>query len=121
MSGSIAYARRRTQSMAASAVDSAERRLNFYLWCLLAVTNVVDVLGTQRAFDLGIGELNPIVELFYGMFGMASVVLLKALFLTVLFFMIPYIRGWNRVLFVFACCVYLVLTVAHVAYLSPLL
>jgi hypothetical protein len=86
----------------------------------LTVTNIVDLLGTRRAFEIGVSELNPIVELFYESFGMISVALVKAVFLTLLFFLIPYIRGWNRVLFVFACCVYLALTFAHIWYLSPL-
>jgi len=121
MSEIIAYERCGTQAAAAGSATTAGRRLNFYLWWLLAVTNVVDVLGTQRAFEMGISELNPIVELFYAHFGMISVALVKALFLILLYFLVPYIRGWNRVLFIFACGVYLALTIAHIGYLSPLI
>lgn len=118
---SIAYERCGAQPAVAGRLAAAGKRLNFYLWLLLAVTNVVDVLGTRRAFDIGIHELNPLVEFFYARYGMVPIALAKAFFLALLYFLIPYIRGWNRALFVFACGVYLALTVTHVWYLSPLL
>jgi len=121
MDESIAYERSGAQAAIAAPRAAAGRRLNFYLWLLLAVTNVIDVLGTRRAFSIGIHELNPIVEFFYAQFGMIPIAFAKAVFLALLYFLIPHIRGWNRALFVFACCVYLVLTFAHVWYLSPLL
>jgi len=121
MDESIAYERSGPQAAIAAPRAAAGRRLNFYLWLLLAVTNVIDVLGTRRAFSIGIHELNPIVEFFYAQFGMIPIAFAKAVFLVLLYFLIPHIRGWNRALFVFACCVYLALTFAHVWYLSPLL
>jgi len=121
MDESIAYDRCDPQAGIATSRAGDGRRLNFYLWLLLVVTNVIDVLGTRRAFSVGIHELNPIVEFFYAQFGMISIAFAKAVFLVLLYFLIPHIRGFNRALFVFACCVYLALTFAHVWYLSPLL
>lgn len=103
------------------AVSPPQRRLNLYLWLLLTATNVVDVLATARAFEIGIGELNPIVAMLYTQFGIGSVVVFKAVFLGLLCFMIPYIRTWTRALLMLACCIYCVLTAAHVWYLMPLL
>jgi hypothetical protein len=121
MDESVAYESCDPRAALPASRAGAGNRLNFYLWLLLTVTNVVDVLGTRRAFSIGVHELNPIVEFFYAQFGMISIAFAKAVFLVLLYFLIPYIRGWNRALFVFACCVYLALTVAHVWYLSPLL
>ena len=103
------------------AVSPQGRRLNLYLWLLLAVANIVDVLATRRAFGLGIGELNPIVALAYAEYGIGAVALLKLPFLVALGLLTPWIRTWTRGLLVLACSVYLALTAAHFWYLSPLL
>ena len=97
------------------------RRLNLWLWILLCVTNLVDVLATRRAFDLGIGELNPIVETFFVTYGIGSVAIFKALFLGMLWFTLPWIRSWTRALLGLACAAYFALTLMHIWYLSPLL
>jgi hypothetical protein len=97
------------------------RHLNLYLWVLLVVTNLVDVLGTSRAFEIGIGELNPVVDVVHATFGISGLVTAKVIFLSLLFFLLPYVRTWTRALFAFACSAYLALTVAHIWYLSPLI
>ncbi len=97
------------------------RRLNLLLWALLALTNCADVIGTARAFEIGISELNPIVDLFHADFGMAGVIAPKVLFLTMLYFLLPWVRSWTRALFALACSAYVALTMAHVWYLSPLI
>lgn len=102
-------------------VPAADRRLNLYLWLLLVVTNLVDVLGTQRAFALGIGELNPLIAAIYAEHGIVAVALFKSVFLGILGMTLPWIRGFNRALLAGACCAYLALTAAHIWYLSPLL
>lgn len=96
-------------------------RLNRLLWLLLAITNLVDVIGTARAFELGIGELNPIVAMFHNTFGLAGIAAPKLLFLTALLVLLPWIRSWTRIMFAFACSVYLALTVIHIWFLSPLI
>jgi len=109
-------------SVAAPITVSAQgRRLNLCLWLLLSVTNVVDVLATRRAFQIGIEELNPIVALVYSQYGIGAVAALKVPFLILLCCLIPYIRGWTRGLLILACGIYLTLTAAHIWYLSPLL
>lgn len=97
------------------------RHLNRYLWVLLAVTNLVDLLASRRAFALGIGELNPIVDSLFSTYGIASVALFKAFWLVALLILLPYVRGWIQAFFAFACVVYLGLTMLHIAWFSPLL
>ncbi len=98
-----------------------DRRLNWYLWALLVVTNLVDVLATRRAFDLAIPELNPTVEMLISGYGIAGVAAFKALWLLILLVLIPYIRGWTQNLLKLACGTYLVLTVWHISHLPRLL
>jgi hypothetical protein len=97
------------------------RRTNLYLWILLAVTNLIDLLATGRAFEFGIDELNPLVNQLHAGFGMSGIGLLKATFLTLLYFLLPHVRTWTRALFVLACGIYVALTLAHIWYLAPLL
>jgi hypothetical protein len=117
------FATRREALASAASVRTSEQgwRLNLLLWMLLSLTNFVDVLGTARAFDMGIGELNPIVEMAHAAWGMIGVAAPKALFLAMLLFLLPWIRSWTRALFGFATCIYLALTGFHIWYLSPLL
>ena len=96
-------------------------RLNLYLWTLLAVTNFADVLGTRRAFEIGIGELNPLVDVLHAAYGVAGIVAPKAFFLMLLFVLLPYVCSWTRALLALTCSIYLGLTLAHIWYLSPLL
>jgi Domain of unknown function (DUF5658) len=98
-----------------------EQHLNRYLWALLAVTNLVDLLASRRAFELGIDELNPIVEALFSAYGIASIAAFKLLWLVILLVLIPHIRGWTQAFLAFACVVYLGLTALHIARLSPLL
>ena len=117
------FAYPRAAAPAGTTLRATERgwRLNLLLWMLLALSNFVDVLGTARAFEMGIGELNPIVEVIHAAWGMIGVVIPKVVFLTMLFFLLPWIRAWTRLLFGFTAAVYLALTVVHIWYLSPLL
>jgi hypothetical protein len=101
--------------------SSSGQRVNLCLWALLAAMNLFDVLATGRAFDIGIGELNPIVDALHAEFGLAGITALKAAFLTLLLFLLPFIRTWTRALFALTCSAYLALTVAHIGFLSPLL
>jgi len=101
--------------------SSRERSLNRYLWLLLAVMNLGDILASRRAFQLGIGELNPLVEtinLEYGIFG---VTLFKALWIFVLLLLLPFIRGWIQMLFAITCLIYFAVTLLHLLNLPPLL
>lgn len=98
-----------------------DKQLNRYLWSLLAVTNLVDLLASRRAFDLGIGELNPIVDWLFSAYGISSVAVFKLFWLTALLVLLPYVRGWTQAFFAFACVIYLGLTLLHIARLSPLL
>lgn len=120
MNETIAYQSCTPSVAAPIRVSSQGRRLNFYLWLLLAVTNLVDVLATRRAFNIGIDELNPIVALVYAQYGIGAVAAIKVPFLVMLCFLLPYIRGWTRTMLVLACSAYLALTFAHIWYLSPL-
>lgn len=97
------------------------QRTNLWLWVFLATTNLIDVLATGRAFSFGIAELNPIVDQLHLQFGMSGITLLKAGFLTLLYWLLPHIRTWTQALFALACTVYLGLTVTHLWYLVPLL
>ena len=121
MNETLACESRATSVLAPASVRPADRRLNLYLWLLLVVTNLVDVLGTQRAFALGISELNPIIASIYAAYGIVAIVIFKGVFLGILGLTLPWIRGWTRALLAGACCAYLALTVAHIWYLSPLL
>lgn len=105
----------------AGTASSRERHLNRYLWALLAVTNLVDVLASRRAFGLGIGELNPFIESLLARYGLVGLGMLKLFWISVLLILLPYIRGWLHQLLMLACLVYLALTVVHIARLSPLL
>ena len=121
MDQSITYEPGVATAPATLTASAAGWRLNLYLWLLLAVTNVVDFLGTRRAFQLGIEELNPLVAFAYAEFGIGAVAAMKIPFLLLLGCLLPYIRGWTRGLLAAACAVYLALTGAHIWYLSPLL
>ena len=98
-----------------------DRYLNRYLWLLLAVTNLVDVLASRRAFEFGMAELNPVIDSLLSAYGIAGVALFKAFWLGVLFFLLPHIKGWTQILLACACAAYFALTVLHIWNLSPLL
>ena len=113
-----------TVTESAAAVPQLSRRAlrqNFFLWALLAATNVIDVLGTGRAFALGVGELNPIVASLHAQFGMPGIISAKVFFLTLLLFLLPHVRTWTRKLFITVCAAYVALTAAHVWFLYPLI
>jgi len=101
--------------------SAAEQHLNLYVWWLLVVTNLVDVLVSRRAFDYGVMELNPIIEILYSEYGINGVVLVKAFWIFVLFTSLPYIRGWYQMLFALASLIYLWLAVEHLSNLPRLL
>jgi hypothetical protein len=98
-----------------------DKDLNLYLWVFLVVTNIVDVLSSRRAFESGITELNPVVDLVLADYGILGVVLLKSFWLVGLMFLLPYIRGWTQFLLGLACLAYFAVAVLHIWMLSPLL
>ena len=98
-----------------------DKDLNLYLWVFLVVTNIVDVLASRRAFEFGIAELNPVVDLILADNGILGVVLFKAFWLFVLMFLLAYIRGWMQLLLGLACLAYFAVAVLHIWMLSPLL
>ena len=98
-----------------------DRHLNVYLWLLLAAANLVDVLASRRAFQIGMTELNPVVDAVLVDHGVWGVSVLKAFWLLLLFFLLPYIKGWTQTLLAFASLVYFALTLIHIWFLSPLL
>ena len=98
-----------------------DKELNLYLWAFLVVTNIVDVLASRRAFELGMTELNLLVDLVLADHGILGVVLLKTFWLVVLMFLLPYIRGWTQLLLGLACLAYFAVTVIHIWMLPPLL
>lgn len=115
------YGRLAAASSATRITSPRGLRLNHHLWLLLVLTNIIDVIGTGRAFQLGIGELNPIVAAVHGGFGMPGLISLKGLFLGALLYLLPFVRSWTRILFILVCSAYLSLTFAHIWYLLPLL
>lgn len=114
------YGRVDAAKAAVQPLSQRDARMNLFLWLLLVATNVIDVLGTGRAFDFGIGELNPIVAGLHAQFGMAGLISFKMFFLSLLFFLLPHVRTWTRALFVAVCSAYVALSVAHVWFLFPL-
>jgi Domain of unknown function (DUF5658) len=102
-------------------VAASDVHLNLYLWALLAVTNLVDVLASRRAFDLGIAELNPLVDSVLFAYGISGIAFLKLFWLAVLLVLLAHIRGWLQAFLAVACLIYLGLTVFHIANLSPLI
>lgn len=98
-----------------------DRELNLYLWALLAVTNLVDVLASKRAFDVGLEELNPVAASLLAEYGLLGLALCKAFWLAVLVVSLPYIHGWVQKFLALACGAYLGLTILHIWNLSPLL
>lgn len=114
------YVLRRPAISAPMSGTDQRRHLNLSLWMLLAATNVIDVLGTGRAFSIGIGELNPLVDMLHTAFGMAGIIGVKLFFLTLLFFLLPWVRSWTRALLTLVCSAYIALTFAHIWYLAPL-
>lgn len=95
--------------------------LNRYLWALLLVTNIVDVLASRRAFQFDIAEMNPLLGTVLAAFGLPGLALVKAFWLVVLLLLLSHIRGWTQVLFSAACLTYVALTAVHIWHLSPLL
>ena len=98
-----------------------DRHLNVYLWLLLVAANLVDVLASRRAFQFGVTELNPVVDVVLVDYGVGAVSLLKAFWLLVLFFLLPHMKGWKQALLAVATLIYFALTLLHIWYLSPLL
>lgn len=98
-----------------------EEHLNRYLWLFLVVTNAVDVLASRRAFQFGIAELNPIVDLIISYFGIWGLAAFKALWIIMLMPLLPFVRGWTQAMLALACLAYFVLTIGHIWFLSPLL
>jgi hypothetical protein len=98
-----------------------DKELNLYLWAFLVVTNIVDVLASRRAFELGMTELNLVVDLILADYGILGVALFKSFWLVGLMFLLPYIRGWTQLLLGLVCLAYFALTVVHTWMLSPLL
>lgn len=101
--------------------SASDARLNRYMVLLLAVTNAVDLLASRRAFSFGVAELNPLVDLVISNYGIWTLGLIKAFWIMALAFFIPYIRGWTQALLGLSCIAYLIVTILHVANLSPLL
>jgi hypothetical protein len=98
-----------------------DRHLNVYLWLLLVAANIVDVLASRRAFEIGMVELNPVVDVVLVDFGVGGVSALKAFWLVVLWFLLPHISGWKQALLALASLVYFALTLLHIWFLSPLI
>lgn len=101
--------------------SAQELELNRYLWLLLVVTNLVDVLASRRAFQFGVDELNPIVDGMLSQYGILGVAVFKTFWLAVLLALLPFVHGWSQKFLAVACSAYLVLTVLHIWFLSPLL
>ena len=98
-----------------------DRHLNVCLWLLLGAANIVDVLASRRAFEFGMVELNPVVDVVLVDFGVGGVSVLKALWLVALWFLLPHINGWKQGLLALASLVYFALTLLHIWFLSPLI
>lgn len=108
-------------AIATQRASEREEHLNRYLWVFLVITNVVDVLASRRAFQFGIAEVNPIVDLIISYFGIWGLAVFKVLWILMLMPLLPYIKGWTQAMLGLACLAYFVLTIAHIWFLSPLL
>ncbi|MCZ6888382.1 MAG: DUF5658 family protein [Gammaproteobacteria bacterium] len=95
--------------------------LNIVLWCLLALTNVVDVLASRRAYEIGIGEMNPVVSMLLTQYGVLGIALFKGFWLLLLLLLLSRIAGWTQKLFVCACLIYIALAAYHISYANLLL
>ena len=97
--------------------DSSRLRLNYFLWVLLVVANITDVLASKHAFERGAIELNPIARLLLEAHGIVGLAVFKALWLVVLLILVRFVKGWIQWLFVFACAVYFALALYHLRHL----
>lgn len=79
------------------------------LWTLLSSANVVDYVATHHALSHGCRELNPFVAALLRIEAFDAVLTTKALFLAMLYVLLPFIHGWKLALLAAATIVYLAL------------
>ncbi len=104
----------------ASHQDLPRSHLNIVLWCSLALTNAVDVLASRRAYEIGIGEMNPVVSMLLTQYGVLGIALFKGFWLLLLLLLLSRITGWTQKLFACACLIYIALAVYHISYANLL-
>lgn len=92
--------------------------VNCVAWVVLVAANAVDVLASRYAFSLGVSELNPLVARLLDAYGIAGLVVVKAVFLAALLVLLPRMNGKLRLLLVFTCIVYVTVVVYHFISLS---
>ncbi len=88
-------------------------KLNLILWTVLFVTNIIDIIITYYAFAKGAVEANPAMYLISKHFGDVAITFYKGFFLGVLFILLPFIKKRLQKFLIFACIVYILLTLSH--------
>lgn len=88
-------------------------KTNLFLWLVLFVTNIIDLIATYYAFSLGAVEANPAMDAVIKNFGDIGLAFYKGLMLGGLFIFLPFINKRIQKFLVFTVFVYIVLTISH--------
>jgi hypothetical protein len=91
----------------------ARVRINLFLWTLLLITNVIDLIVSYSLFSHGAVEMNPAMSILCSQFGNISLAFYKGFLLGALFILLPYIKNKLQYLLLSTCSVYIVLVVSH--------
>jgi hypothetical protein len=82
---------------------------NVFLWLVLLMTNLIDIMFSYAAFAKGAVEINPTVSIIIRQFGYIGLAFQKGIPIGALLILLPYIRGKLQYLLGFSVLVYLVL------------
>ena len=89
-------------------------RINFILWLILTVANLIDILVTYYVFSKGGVEANPAMAHLSSRFGNISIAFFKGALLGILLFLLPFIKEiYQKALFIVCSC-YVILVITHI-------
>lgn len=89
-------------------------KINFVLWIILTVANLIDILVTYYVFAQGGVEANPAMAHLSSKFGNISIAFFKGTLLGVLLFLLPFIKEIYQKALMLVCFVYVALVVSHI-------
>jgi hypothetical protein len=89
-------------------------KINFVLWIVLTVANLIDILVTYYVFAQGGVEANPAMAHLSSKFGNISIAFFKGTLLGILLFLLPFIKEIYQKALMIVCFVYVALVVSHI-------
>lgn len=93
--------------------------MNYILFAILVILNVLDIYYSRIAFNIGISESNPVIELVVAKYSFTGMIAVKGFFLVILAILLPFARTMLVTLSLIAvigCYTWVVLE--HIKYLG---